>query len=144
MLDVVQTLLLEFFILSKFWVEALCTAVYLINQLPSRVLNFESPYYHLYHKHPIYLNMHTFVCVYFVHLPPHERHKLPAQLVKCDFIGYSISRKGYVCYNPCSNKFHISCHVVFFENQFFFSTHIEHLLEPLVLPNFDKVVSDMH
>jgi len=49
LLDVVRTLLLESSVPSRFWVEALSTAVYLINRLPSQVLNFDSPYYHLYH-----------------------------------------------------------------------------------------------
>ena len=116
LLDVVRTLLLESFVPSTFWVEALSTPIYLINRLPSRVLDFASPYYHLYHYHPNYLGMHTFCCVCFVYLPSHERHKLYAQSIKCAFMGYSISHKGYVYYNPCSNKFCISRHVVFFEN----------------------------
>ena len=139
LLDVVRTLLLESFVPSKFWVKALCTAVYLINRLPSRVLNFDSPYYRLYHKHPNYLDMHTFGCVCFVHLPPHERHKLSAQSVKHAFMGYSISHKGYVCYDPCSNRFRISRHVIFFENQFFFSTHVESSPKSHVLLCFDEV-----
>ena len=60
LLDVVRTLLLEYFVPSTFKVEALSTTVYLINQLPSRVLDFASPYYRLYHHHPNYLDMHTF------------------------------------------------------------------------------------
>jgi len=44
LLDVVRILLLESYVPSKFWVEALSTAVYLINRLPSQVLNFDSPY----------------------------------------------------------------------------------------------------
>ena len=56
-------------------------------------------------------------------------------------MGYSISHKGYVCYDPCSNKFRISCHVVFFENQSFFSTHVASLPEIHVLPNFDELNS---
>ena len=78
LLDVVRTLLLESSIPSTFWVEALCMAVYLINRLPSRVLDFASPYYRLYHHHHNYLDMHTFGCVCFVHLPSHECHKLSA------------------------------------------------------------------
>jgi hypothetical protein len=81
LLDVVRTLLLESFVHSKFWVEALSTAIYLINRLPSQVMNFDSPYYHLYHQHPSYLNLNTFGCDCFVHLPPRERHKLSAQLL---------------------------------------------------------------
>ena len=124
LLDVVRTLLLESSVPSTFWVEALSTTIYLINQLPSHVLDFASPYYRLYHHHPNYLDMHTFGCVCFVHLLSHERHKLSVQSVKCAFMGYSISHKGYVCYDPCSNKFRISHHVVFIENQSFFFTHV--------------------
>ena len=72
LLDVVRTLLLESSVPSTFWVEALSTTIYLINRLPSRVLDFASPYYHLYHHHPNYLDMHTFGCVCFVYLPSHE------------------------------------------------------------------------
>jgi len=51
LLDVVYTLLLESFVPPKFWVKALSTIVHLINKLPSRVLNFDSPYLHLHHQH---------------------------------------------------------------------------------------------
>ena len=116
LLDVVCTLLLQSSVPSKLWVEALSTAVYLINRLPSSVLNFETSYFRLYHRHPRYLDMHTFGCVCFVHLSLHERHKLSARLVRCAFMGYNPSHKGYVCYDPCSNRFRISRLVVFFEN----------------------------
>jgi hypothetical protein len=38
LLDVILTLLLESSVPSKFWVESLSTAVYLINRLPSQGL----------------------------------------------------------------------------------------------------------
>jgi hypothetical protein len=139
LLNVVRTLLLKSFVPSKFWVEVLSTVVYLINRLPSQVLHFDSPYYRLYLQHPSYLNLHTFGCVCSVHLPPHERHKLSAQSAKCALMGYSISHKGYVCYDPCSNKFCISRNVVFFENQCFFSTHVESLPEISILPCFEEL-----
>lgn len=78
MLDVVCMSLIESSVPSKFQVEALSTTVYLINKLPSSVLNFDTPYYWLYHEHPHYLDMHTFGCMCLVHLPPHERNKLSA------------------------------------------------------------------
>ena len=83
--------------------------------------------------------MHTFGCACFVHLPPHEHHKLSAQSVKCTCMGYSASHKGYVCYDPCSNRFRISRHVIFFENQFLFSTHVESSPESLVFLSFNEV-----
>jgi hypothetical protein len=82
--------LIESFAPSKYWVEALSTPVYLINRLPSPVLNFDSPYFRLFHTAPTYHGLHTFGCVCFVHLPSHERQKFFAQSVKCTFMGYSI------------------------------------------------------
>ena len=136
LLDVVRTLLLQSSVLPKYWVKALFTTVYLINRLSSSVLNFETPYFRLYHRHPRYLDMHTFGCVCFVHFPPCERHKLSAQSVRCAFMGYSPSHKGYVFYDPCSNRFRISRHVVFFENQSFFPSPDVSLPTTPILPHF--------
>jgi len=72
LLDITRTLLIESPIPSKFWIEVLSTAVYLINRLPLQVLNFDSPYYRLYNKSHNYHDLHTFGCVCFVHLPSHE------------------------------------------------------------------------
>ena len=120
LLDIVRTLLLQSFDPPKLWVEALSTTIYLINRLSSIVLNFETPYFRLFYRYRRYLDMHTFGCVCFVHFPSHEHHKLSVQSVRCAFMGYSPSHKGYACYYPCSNRFHIFRHVVFFENRSFF------------------------
>ena len=141
LLDVVRTLLLDSSVPAHFWVEALSTAVYLINRLPSQVLDFDSPYVRLHHKNPSYLSLHPFGCVCFVHLPHHHRHKLSAQSVKCVFMGYSVSHKGYVCYDPGSRKFHTSRNVVFFENQYYYSTHVESSPALSILPRFDDFPS---
>lgn len=69
---------------------------------------------------PNYLTLHTFGCVCFVHLPPNECHKLTAQLVNCAFMGYSISHKGFVCYDVIVNRLRISRNVIFFENEYYF------------------------
>lgn len=51
--------------------------------------------------------------------------------------GYSVSHKGYVCYDPSSRKFHTSCNVVFFEDQYYYSTHVESPPKLSILPCFD-------
>jgi hypothetical protein len=107
LLDVVRTLLIDLFVPSKFWVEALSTAVYLINCLPTTTLNYDSPYFRLVGISPEYQSFHTFRCVCFVHLPPIDRHKLAAQSVTCAFMGYSPTQKGFVCYNAHAKKFWI-------------------------------------
>ena len=139
LLDVTRTLLLESSIPPRFWVEALSTAVYVINRLPSQVLDFDSPFYRLYDKPPTYHNLHTFGCVCFVHLPPIERHKLGAQAVQCAFMGYSNTQKGFLCYDTTANRLRISRNVVFFENQYFFPSHVVSSSNPVMLPNFDDL-----
>ena len=95
LLDVVRTLLIEFCVPSHFWCEALSTAVYLINRLPSPTLIDDSPYFRLFAHAPNYSNLHIFGCVCFVHLPAHERNKLTTQSAKCAFLGYVGTQKGF-------------------------------------------------
>ena len=55
------------------------------------------------------------------------------------FLGYNISHKGFVCYVLSCDKFRISGNVVFFENQYFFSTHVESSSVAPILPHFEDV-----
>ena len=125
LLDVVRTLLLESSVPPRFWCEALSTAVHLINRIPSPTTNHVSPFSKLLGHSPLYSDLRTFGCVCFVHLPPHERHKLIAQSVKCVFLGYVIPHKGYVCYDPHASRIRVSRNVIFFENQYFFPSHVQ-------------------
>ena len=138
LLDMVRTLLLQSSVPPRFWVEALSTAVYLINRLPSQQLGFDSPYYRLFGVHPNYHMLHTFGCVCFVHLPPHERHKLAAQSVRCAFMGYSTTQKGFLCYDAVANRLRVSRHVIFFEHEYYFQQHT-FSSNNVVLPSFDDI-----
>ena len=124
LLDVVKTLLLDSSILPRFWCEALSTVVHLINCLPSPMLNHVSPFSKLFGHSSLYSDLRTFGCVCFVHLPTHERHKLTVQSVKCAFLGYAIPHKVYVCYDPHARHIQVSRNVIFFENQYFFPSHV--------------------
>ena len=50
---------------------------------------------------------------------------LSAQSSKCSFIGYANDKKGFLCYDPKAKRIHVSCNVVFFENQYFFHHHLD-------------------
>ena len=113
LLNVVRTLLIESYVPSHFWCEALSTAVYLINRLPSTNLNNDSPYFRLFGHAPNYSNLHIFGCVCFVHLPPHERNKLTAQSIKCAFLGYVGTQKGFICYDSLACRNCVSQNVIF-------------------------------
>ena len=136
----IRTLLLESSVPSLFWVEALKIATHLINRLPSQVLHIESPYFRLFAKQPSYDYLCIFGCVCFVHLPPHERHKLSTQSVRCALLGYNMCQKGFVCYDPTLHHTRISRNVIFFENQHFFPVSSS----TMVLPSFEQQFSNLH
>ena len=112
----------------------------MINRLPSQVLHIESPYFRLFAKQPSYDHLRIFGCVCFVHLPPHERHKLSAQSVRCAFLGYNMCQKGFVCYDPTLHHTRISRNVIFFENQHFFLVSFSTVSpsSTMVLPSFEQ------
>jgi histone deacetylase 1/2 len=56
----------------KFWDEAVSTAVYLINRLPSKVLADESPFEKLFNQKPNYNFLPTFGCAVWPHLRPYN------------------------------------------------------------------------
>ena len=138
LLDMVRTLLLEASVPPRFWVEALSTSVYMINRLPSQQLNFDSPYFRLFGMQPNYHMLHTFGCVFFVHLPSHERHKLTAQSVRCAFMGYSNTHKGFLCYDVVTNRLRVSRNVVFFEHEYYFQQK-DLPSHGVFLPSFDDI-----
>ena len=137
LLDIVYTLLIDSLVPTWFWVEALSTAVHLINRLPSYVLNFASPYSILFGVIPEYDSLHVFGCVCFVHLPSTERNKLSTQAARCAFLGYSNSHKGFVCYDANAHKIRISRNVIFFDNHNFFPSCPPKESTPIQLPTFD-------
>jgi hypothetical protein len=102
----------------SYWVDAFTTAVYLINRLPTSVLQHQSPYVKLLHKNPDYTFLKVFGCACFPLLRPYNSHKMMYRSKKCIFLGYCSNYKGYRCYDPTSKRTIISRHVVFDENTF--------------------------
>ena len=48
------SLLAQSHLSKSYWVDAFLTAVYLINRMPTHVLDHSSPYFKLFKKHPDY------------------------------------------------------------------------------------------
>jgi hypothetical protein len=102
----------------KFWDAAFLTATYLINRMPTRVI--DSPLERLFHTSPNYSMLRVFGCAYWPHLWPYNKHKLSFRSKECVFLGYSSLHKWYKCLDPNSGRIHISGDV-FYENVFLFS-----------------------
>lgn len=106
----------------KFWDEAFLIAVYLINRLPSRVIDNDTPYFRLYGQHPDYTLLRTFGCACWPHLRPYNTRKLAFRSKQCVFLGYSNQHKGFKCLDPKEGRVYISRDVVFDENVFPFAS----------------------
>ncbi|PKU87026.1 Retrovirus-related Pol polyprotein from transposon TNT 1-94 [Dendrobium catenatum] len=107
----------------KYWPDAVLTATYLINRMPSPTIKNMSPYERLYHRKPTYGHLRTFGCECFPLTPNHLRHKLQPKAASSVFLGYSDAYKGYKCLDLATNKIHISRHTTFNEQSFPFSKH---------------------
>lgn len=105
----------------KFWDEAFLTATYLINRLPTRVIDHKCPLERLLKTPPNYSLLRIFGCACWPHLRPYNTHKLSFRSKQCVFLGYSSSHKGYKCLDTDSGRIYISRDVIFDENIFPFA-----------------------
>ena len=84
---------------SKFlWSEAVMTAAYLMNRMPSRVLGYKTPIECLTGRTTYVVPPKVFGCVCFVKDYRPSIGKLDPRAVKCVFVGYSGKQKGYKCW----------------------------------------------
>ncbi|KAG9457992.1 hypothetical protein H6P81_002500 [Aristolochia fimbriata] len=120
-LDTTRALLLSSSVPRAFWGEAVLSSVYIINRLPSLVLNNSTPFAVLYGSSPDYYFLRVFGSTCFVLLPERERDKLFARSAMCVFLGYGLQQKGFRCFDPVANKLRISRNVTFWENTPFYS-----------------------
>ena len=134
LIETARTLLLHYHIPFRFWGDAVLTACYLINRMPSSVLHAQIPHALLFPDQPLYfLPPRVFSCTCFVHILTPGQDKLSAKATKCIFLGYCRLQKGYHCYSPQTHRYFLSTDVTFFEDSPFFSS-FESLLVTEVLP----------
>ena len=70
----------------KFWSLAFHAAAYLINRLPTLVLNLQSPYEKIFHKPPSYSKLRIFGCLCYPWLRPYTSNKLEPRSRPCIFV----------------------------------------------------------
>ncbi|RVW93875.1 Retrovirus-related Pol polyprotein from transposon TNT 1-94 [Vitis vinifera] len=153
LLEVARCLMFSSNVSNYFWGEAILTATYLINRMPSRVLTFQSPRQlflkQFPHTHAASsdLPLKVFGCTAFVHVYPQNRSKFAPRANKCIFLGYSPTQKGYKCYSPTNKRFYTTMDVSFFEHVFFYpKSHVqgESMNEHQVWESFLEGVPSFH
>ena len=119
--NITRTLLFQASMPPSYWADALATATYLINRLPTKTLNMSTPFFALHGTLPSYHDLRAFGCTCYPNLSATTPHKLAPRSTLCAFLGYSPDHKGYRCLDLNTNRVIISRHVVFDETTFPFS-----------------------
>ncbi|MCO5566959.1 hypothetical protein L7F22_020642 [Adiantum nelumboides] len=100
-----------------YWIEAVHTAIHIMNQTPIAAIHEISPYERFYGIKPIVSYMKFFGIVCYVHVPNEARKKMEPNAMKCIFLGYLVEKKGYKCYDPTTRKVYVSRDVRFCEHE---------------------------
>ncbi|KAI0495886.1 hypothetical protein KFK09_022193 [Dendrobium nobile] len=93
LLDLTRTLLYASNLPKHFWTEAVTTANYLINRLPSKALSKQIPYQILHGTAPTYDHLRTFRCLCYPWLRPYAIDKLSPRSQPSVFLGYSSQKR---------------------------------------------------
>lgn len=102
----------------KYWSYAFESSVYLINRMPTPVLNYKSPFECLLKSSSDYAFLRMFGCLCFPFLRPYNTHKLDFRSSACVFLGDSNSHLGYRCLDLTSKRIYLARHVRFHEHVF--------------------------
>jgi hypothetical protein len=104
----------------KFWDEAFLAATYLINRLPTKILDFPLLLNDCFMRNQIIVGCEPLVVVVGLIFDP-STHKLQFRLKQCVFLGYSNLHKCFKCLDVAVGRVYISCDVIFDETVFPFS-----------------------
>jgi hypothetical protein len=113
--------------------------------MPSRTISQDTPLHKLLSTQPDYTKMCVFGYACWPNLRAYNDKKLSFRTRQCVFIGYSVSHKGYKCFDRTTGRVYITRDVVFDENVFPFSQStsqgepsVQNSNDPTILPVLAK------
>lgn len=116
LLEMSRCMLIDAGLDNKYWGEAVATANYLQNRLPTRT-TAKTPYELWFSQIPDLTRIKQFGCEAYVHIPKEKRRKLDEKAKKLIFTGYSEESKAYRLLDKSTNKIIISRDVVFLDEK---------------------------
>lgn len=105
-------------VLQDYWPEVVETSIFLINKLPTPILNGLTPHQALLGKKPEYSMLSSFGCRCYHLINARFRNKFDPKSVESIFLGYFVQHKGYGCLDPKTNKIYLSRNDKFDETSF--------------------------
>ncbi|RVW41005.1 Retrovirus-related Pol polyprotein from transposon TNT 1-94 [Vitis vinifera] len=123
LLETARALMFQMKVPKQFWADAVSTACFLINRMPTVVLKGDIPYKAIHPQKSLFpLAPRIFGCTCYVRDTRPFVTKLDPKALQCVFLGYSRLQKGYRCFSPNLNKYLVSTDIVFSEDTSFFSS----------------------
>lgn len=133
LLETARALLFQSKLPIRFWGECILTATYIINRLPTKLLQDKSPYELLYQRKPIYSHLRSFGCLCFpTTLKPHK-DKFEPRTTPHILVSYPFNRKGYKVLDLATRRVHVSRDVIFHES-------VSHFVIASVGSTFDSII----
>ena len=115
LMEAARCMLIDAELDKRFWAEAVNTANYLQNRLPSTAI--EATPYQLWNKEKPKVNdLQIFGCKGYAVIPKEKRRKLDDKAEKLTFVGYEEGTKGYRMLNSETSKITVSRDVKFIKD----------------------------
>ena len=124
LLNVARSLRFQASLPIEFWSYCVLAAGYLINRIPTAVLNGKTPYELLYQKLPPTNHLKLFGCLCYVHNQKHGSDKFASRTNKSVFLGYPFGKKGWRSYKLETGVVSVSRDVIFCETEFPFASSL--------------------
>ncbi|KAK1416343.1 hypothetical protein QVD17_32133 [Tagetes erecta] len=121
LLEIARALRFEANLPTTFWGECILTATYIVNRLPSKVINNKTPYEVLLGRDPEYDHMRVFGCLAYYRNTETNGDKFEPRGKPGVFLGYPHGKKGYKVYDLEERKMVVSRDVIFAEDVFPFA-----------------------
>jgi len=103
---------------ASYWTYAILLVVFLINRIPTPLLQGQSPYYVLHQKLPDITTFKVFGCLCHASSLQSHKTKLQTRARKTVFLGYKSGYKGFILLDIHFREISVSRHVVFHEDFF--------------------------
>ncbi|XP_019440938.1 PREDICTED: uncharacterized protein LOC109346011 [Lupinus angustifolius] len=144
LLNVTRILIFQSKLPKSFWTYAVQHATYLINRLPSHILQDKSPYELLHNKPPNLMGLKVFGCLSFASTLAQHRSKLDPRARKCIYLGNKLGTKSYVLFDLQNREIFTSRNVVFHEHMFPYEASNDNTQEEMFTDTLEPLDQPTH
>jgi hypothetical protein len=118
MADDISSMLYESQLPPSLWGDALNAQIHVWNLLPTSTLKGMTPHEAWFKRKPDVSHLRVWGCLAYVFIQKDKRRSLQPHMEKCVFLGYPSGYKGWLFYNPNTQKYIISKQAEFDERVF--------------------------